>query len=345
MRARSGASLASTVSTGAGSPPCASAKRETVCTASATDPPHAEREIGAREGEIRRVEIDRCSRIRRGRPCVSATSSGCRRSRATASAASVNSITLGFGAGGVAAMGVARAYPTWAHASGRRTDAAFAIPMSVGGARMRRVMVLPADASPPKRKPLFRHPFRRKTLKPRTGVMYIAGAAALLAARPEAALFLPGLAMIAIGQSLRVWATGYLLKTDELTTAGPYAHLRHPLYVGSLLMGCGFALVAGKMVAMVVIPIGLVFYFGYYLRYKERVESERLEAIYGDAFRAYRTAVPDDLPAHHAVAPAFADGDPAVAARSRHRERRADRARLHGARARHLPRDLVVRSA
>ena len=94
------------------------------------------------------------------------------------------------------------------------------------GARMRPAMVLPADASPetpPKRKPLFRHPFRRKTLKPRTGAMYIAGAAALLAARPEAALFFPGLAMIAIGQSLRVWATGYLLKTDELTTAGPYA--------------------------------------------------------------------------------------------------------------------------
>jgi hypothetical protein len=159
---------------------------------------------------------------------------------------------------------------------------------------MRPVMVLPADASSEsnKRKPLFRHPFRRKTLKPRTGALYIAGAAALLAARPEAALFLPGLAMIAIGQSLRVWATGYLLKTDELTTAGPYAHLRHPLYAGSLLMGCGFALVAGKPVAIAVIPIGLAFYYGYYLPYKERVESERLEGIYGDAFRAYRAAVP-----------------------------------------------------
>ena len=160
-------------------------------------------------------------------------------------------------------------------------------------------MALPADASPEtgsKRKPLFRHPFRRKTLKPRTGALYLAGAAALFAARPEAALFLPGLVMIAIGQSLRVWATGYLLKTDELTTAGPYAYLRHPLYAGSLLMGCGFALVAGKLVSIVVIPAGLVFYFGYYLRYKERVESERLEAIYGDAFRAYRANVPAIVP-------------------------------------------------
>ena len=61
-------------------------------------------------------------------------------------------------------------------------------------------------------------------------------------------------------------------------------------------MGCGFALVAGRYVAMIAIPIGLAFYFGYYLRYKERVESERLEAIYGDAFRAYRAAVPAIFP-------------------------------------------------
>jgi protein-S-isoprenylcysteine O-methyltransferase Ste14 len=147
-----------------------------------------------------------------------------------------------------------------------------------------------------KRNPLFRHPFRRKTLKPRTAVLYVLGAAALFAARPELPLFLPGLVLVAAGQSLRLWATGYLLKTDELTTAGPYAHLRHPLYVGSLLMGCGFALAAGRLVASVVIPAGLVFYFGYYLRYKERVESERLEGIYGDAFRAYRAAVPAIFP-------------------------------------------------
>jgi protein-S-isoprenylcysteine O-methyltransferase Ste14 len=164
---------------------------------------------------------------------------------------------------------------------------------------MRPTMASPAETTPetqPKRKPLFRHPFRRKTLKPRTGVLYIAGAVALFAARPEAALFFPGLVLITIGQSLRAWATGYLLKTDELTTAGPYAHLRHPLYAGSLLMGCGFALAAGKLVAMVVIPLGVIFYFGYYLRYKERVESERLEAIYGDEFRAYRANVPALFP-------------------------------------------------
>jgi protein-S-isoprenylcysteine O-methyltransferase Ste14 len=146
------------------------------------------------------------------------------------------------------------------------------------------------------RKPLFRHPFRRRLLRPRTFAVYAAGAAALCAARPTGTLVAPGLALITAGQALRLWATGYLVKTDVLTTAGPYAYLRHPLYAGALAMGCGFALLAGPAVAAVAIPIGLVFYFGYYLRYKERVESGRLESLYGDAYRAYRAAVPALLP-------------------------------------------------
>ena len=157
-------------------------------------------------------------------------------------------------------------------------------------------MAVPVESEAQKRRPLIRHPLRRKTLQPRTFAIYLVGIAALAAARPQLALFAPGLAMVIGGVALRLWATGYLLKTDELTTAGPYAHLRHPLYAGALLMGCGFGLMAGRGVALVVLPIGLAFYFGYYLPYKDRVESERLEALYGDSFRAYRTAVPTLVP-------------------------------------------------
>jgi len=157
-------------------------------------------------------------------------------------------------------------------------------------------MAVPVESEAQKRRPLIRHPLRRKTLQPRTFAIYLVGIAALAAARPQLALFAPGLAMVIGGVALRLWATGYLLKTDELTTAGPYAHLRHPLYAGALLMGCGFGLMAGRGVALVVLPIGLAFYFGYYLPYKDRVESERLEALYGDSFRAYRAAVPTLLP-------------------------------------------------
>jgi len=147
-----------------------------------------------------------------------------------------------------------------------------------------------------RRKPLLRHPFRRKNFRPRAFALYAAGTGAIAAAEPLGWLFAAGLVLVLAGQALRLWATGYLLKTDELTTAGPYAHLRHPLYAGALLMGCGFLLMAGPRVASVVLPLGLVFYFGYYLSHKDAVESERLEALYGDAFRAYRDAVPTLLP-------------------------------------------------
>jgi protein-S-isoprenylcysteine O-methyltransferase Ste14 len=150
------------------------------------------------------------------------------------------------------------------------------------------------DAS--RRKPLLRHPFRRKNFRPRALALYAAGIGAIATAEPVGWLFAIGLALVVSGQALRLWATGYLLKTDELTTAGPYAHLRHPLYAGALLMGTGFLLMAGPRVASVVLPLGLVFYFGYYLSYKDGVECERLEALYGDAFRAYRDAVPALLP-------------------------------------------------
>ena len=144
----------------------------------------------------------------------------------------------------------------------------------------------------PRRKPLLRHPFRRKNFRPRALVLYAGGLGAIAAADPAPVLFALGAVVVATGQALRLWATGYLVKTDELTTAGPYAHMRHPLYAGALLMGTGFLLMAGPRIATVALPLGLVFYFGYYLGYKDAVESERLEALYGATFRAWRDGVP-----------------------------------------------------
>ena len=46
------------------------------------------------------------------------------------------------------------------------------------------------------------------------------------------------------GGAVRVWAAGYLFKTHELAMWGPYAYVRHPLYLGRLLLLCGFTLMA-----------------------------------------------------------------------------------------------------
>jgi hypothetical protein len=48
--------------------------------------------------------------------------------------------------------------------------------------------------------------------------------------------------------------------------------------------------------ALAALAILALFFFGYYLPYKDRIESARLESLYGDEFRRYSTAVPRLLP-------------------------------------------------
>lgn len=51
-----------------------------------------------------------------------------------------------------------------------------------------------------------------------------------------------GIAVLGVG--LRALASGHVKKNTELTTTGPYAYTRNPLYVGSIIIGAGFAVAA-----------------------------------------------------------------------------------------------------
>jgi len=125
---------------------------------------------------------------------------------------------------------------------------------------------------------------------------YGAVVAGLAWARPEPGPLAAGVALAVAGAALRIWSLGHLVKNRRLTLGGPYAYLRHPLYAGTLLIGAGFLLAIGGPVApwaaLVLVPL----FFAYYLPNKERIESARLERRYGDAYRAYRDAVPALVP-------------------------------------------------
>ena len=141
------------------------------------------------------------------------------------------------------------------------------------------------------------HPFRRKNLSPRLLPIYFAAAAAFFFAQPTPAGFAIGGSLAVTGLALRAWGAGHLVKNDRLTVTGPYAYLRHPLYAGTLLLTAGFVLIAGgagvTVVGLCVIPL----FFLYYLPYKDRVESARLERYYGSVYTQYRAQVPKLLPA------------------------------------------------
>ena len=63
-------------------------------------------------------------------------------------------------------------------------------------------------------------------------------------ARPAWRSLAVGALMCLPGLWLRALASGHVRKNEELTTSGPYAYTRNPLYLGSVLMAAGFAVAA-----------------------------------------------------------------------------------------------------
>jgi protein-S-isoprenylcysteine O-methyltransferase Ste14 len=53
-----------------------------------------------------------------------------------------------------------------------------------------------------------------------------------------------GTILIVPGLLVRGLASGHVRKNEQLATSGPYAYTRNPLYLGSMLIGVGFALAA-----------------------------------------------------------------------------------------------------
>src|SRR5207248_4163864 len=87
---------------------------------------------------------------------------------------------------------------------------------------------------------------------------------------------------------LRGWAAGCLEKNLSLTTSGPYTYTRNPLYLGSLLMGTGFAL-AGRSW-----PPGIGFLALFILVYWPVIRREEagLRQQFGETYRRYAGQVP-----------------------------------------------------
>ena len=53
-----------------------------------------------------------------------------------------------------------------------------------------------------------------------------------------------GAILVVAGLLIRALSSGHVRKNEALATSGPYAYTRNPLYLGSLLIGIGFAIAA-----------------------------------------------------------------------------------------------------
>lgn len=81
-------------------------------------------------------------------------------------------------------------------------------------------------------------------------------------ARPCGRSLAFGAILIVPGLLLRALASGHVRKNEALATSGPYVYTRNPLYLGSLLIGVGFAVAARSWWVGVVL---VVMFFAIYL--------------------------------------------------------------------------------
>jgi protein-S-isoprenylcysteine O-methyltransferase Ste14 len=100
-----------------------------------------------------------------------------------------------------------------------------------------------------------------------------------------------GLGLILAGLAIRSWAAGILHKGSQLTTVGPYAIIRNPLYLGSFMMMVGFGTLIDQWQIWIALTPFLVL-FVYAVKAEERLLAER----FGQAWIDYEKCTPRFIP-------------------------------------------------
>jgi protein-S-isoprenylcysteine O-methyltransferase Ste14 len=112
---------------------------------------------------------------------------------------------------------------------------------------------------------------------------FVFGAIVLWLAQPTWTTLARGAAFALAGEALRIWAAGHLEKSKEVTRSGPYAWMRHPLYLGSALMAIGVAVASGNRTASLLIAL----YLGTAFPAAVVAEEKHLREKFGDAYDKY----------------------------------------------------------
>ena len=146
----------------------------------------------------------------------------------------------------------------------------------------------------------------KRLKKPRFLFVYPLAVAFFLLAQTSEWSLRVGTVIVMLGEVLRLWANGYVghlkvnwtqtwrgdAKIGQLITAGPYAYVRHPLYLGTFIIGMGFCVIVGN----VWLGLAALACFLFIYRRKMADEEVTLRHEYGDEFGRYERAVPQWIP-------------------------------------------------
>ncbi|MCB0729501.1 MAG: isoprenylcysteine carboxylmethyltransferase family protein [Ignavibacteriae bacterium] len=119
-----------------------------------------------------------------------------------------------------------------------------------------------------------------------------------------------GLIILILGELLRFWGVSFAgsitrttssVKADQLVTAGPFAHVRNPLYVGNILIYLGFGIISLALFPYLQIIALVWFVFQYTLIVS--IEEEFLESKFGQSYKDYKANVNRIVPKLKAYKP------------------------------------------
>ncbi len=121
---------------------------------------------------------------------------------------------------------------------------------------------------------------------------WLVGVIVVVLARPTPLSMALGLPLVVAGEAIRIWASGHIEKTKILATGGPYAHCRHPLYVGSLFIAFGAAVAS----ASVWVVLAVAAYFLAFFPSVMREETDFLAKKFPGEHAAWAAEVPPFRP-------------------------------------------------
>jgi protein-S-isoprenylcysteine O-methyltransferase Ste14 len=104
-----------------------------------------------------------------------------------------------------------------------------------------------------------------------------------LTGEPEKVSLYVGTGLAILGALIRLWASGHVKKNKELATDGPYAFVRHPLYVGNILLLAGFSLASSLWWSYPLMVALMLFYYPPTISY----EDNKLRQFFGDSWEAW----------------------------------------------------------
>ena len=93
--------------------------------------------------------------------------------------------------------------------------------------------------------------------------------------------------LVVLGLLMRGWAAGHLRRDSSVTVSGPYAHLRHPLYLGSAFILAGFAAAGAEPIFAL---IAAAYFLILFVPVMRREERERRSGA-ADLYAAYAAQV------------------------------------------------------